>query len=137
VDAPESANSNTFSSPTPLTNRLESATAELQTLEALVQSGELDQRVLSEFRNAVDHIRTTAWAVQKWVGLAHESGGDPFSVLPIMFAERVRRATQITNDLCLDLQSSDVGLDTDGILNLYNSVDDLRRRLAILLKRPI
>lgn len=135
MDAPESAA--TFSSPTPLTSRLENATTELQHLEQLVQTGELDQRVLSEFRNAVDHIRTTAWAVQKWVGLSHESGGDPFSVLPIMSAERVRRATQIANDLCLDLQSSDVGLDTKGILDLYNSVDDLRRRLAVLLKRPI
>ncbi|MGC2719690.1 MAG: hypothetical protein WA209_08870, partial [Candidatus Acidiferrales bacterium] len=55
-------------SPSSVTARLETATSELQQLEQLVQSGELDQRVLSEFRNAVDHIRTTAWAVQKWVG---------------------------------------------------------------------
>ncbi|MGA8035142.1 MAG: hypothetical protein WA823_13835 [Candidatus Acidiferrales bacterium] len=122
-------------SPSSVTARLETATSELQQLEQLVQSGELDQRVLSEFRNAVDHIRTTAWAVQKWVGLTNESGGDPFSVLPIMSAERVRRATQIANDLCLDLQSSDIGIDTPGILELFNAVDDLRRRLATLLKR--
>jgi multidrug resistance efflux pump len=118
-----------------LTDRLENATHELQRLEELVKSGELDQRVLSEFRNAVDHIRTTAWAVQKWVGLAEQSGGDPFSVLPVMSAERVRRATQISNDLCLDLQCADVGLDTKGIVDLYNAVGDLHRRLASLLGR--
>jgi hypothetical protein len=64
-----------------------------------------------------------------------ESGGDPFSVLPIMSAERVRRATQIANDLSLDLQTVDVGIDTPGIVELFNAVDDLQRRLAILLQR--
>jgi hypothetical protein len=49
----------------------------------------------------------------------------------------VRVVAPILCDLCLDLQSSDIGLDTAGILNLYNSVDDLRRRLATLLKRPL
>ncbi|MFZ0886487.1 MAG: hypothetical protein WAN14_24005 [Candidatus Acidiferrales bacterium] len=119
----------------PLTARLEAATGELQQLEALVKSGELDARVLAEFRNAVDHIRGTTWAVQKWLGLNQESGGDPFSVLPVMSAERVKRATQITNDLSLDLQSTDIGIETQGIEELYDAVDNLRRRLATLLKR--
>jgi hypothetical protein len=122
--------------PTPsITERLEAATSELHKLEELVKSGELDSRVLSEFRNAVDHIRSTTWAVQKWLGLKNESGGDPFSVLPIMSAERVKRAIQLNNDLSLDLQTVDVGFDTPGILNLFNAVDDLHRRLAKLLQR--
>lgn len=49
----------------PVTARLEAATGELHKLEELVKSDELDSRVLSEFRNAVDHIRSTTWAVQK------------------------------------------------------------------------
>ena len=121
--------------PQPLTARLEAATGELQQLEALVKSGELDARVLSEFRNAVDHIRSTTWAVQKWLGSNDEPGGDPFSVLPIMSAERVKRATQIANDLSLDLQSTDIGIETAGIKELYDAIDNLRRRLATLLKR--
>jgi hypothetical protein len=119
----------------PITQRLEQATGELYRLEELVKSGDLDSRVLSEFRNAVDHIRSTTFAVQKWIGLNEQSGGDPFSVLPIMSAERVKRATQITNDLCLDLQTVDIGIDTPGVLELFNAIDDLRRRLAALLKR--
>ena len=118
-----------------LTERLASATAEIQQLEKLVKSGDLDARVLSEFRNAVDHIRTTTWAVQKWVGLNFQSGGDPFSVLPTMIEARVRRATQIIDNLCLDIQSNDVGIDTPGIIDLANSVEDLHRRLAELLRR--
>jgi hypothetical protein len=118
-----------------ITSRLELATTELHALEGLVKSGELDERVLSEFRNAVDHIRSTTWAVQKWLGLQAE--GDPFSVLPIMSAERVKRATQITTDLSLDLQTVDVGIDTPGLVALFNAVDDLRRRLAKLLQRDV
>src|SRR5271156_2410310 len=115
-------------SSTPITARLEAATGELHQLEELVKSGDLDARVLSEFRNAVDHIRTTTWAVQKWVGLNFQSGGDPFSVLPTMIEARVRRATQITDNLCLDIQSNDLGIDTPGIIDLANSVEDLHRR---------
>lgn len=118
-----------------ITSRLESATSELQVLDELVQAGELDPRVLNEFRTAIDHIRTTAWAVQKWVDLANRSGGDPFSVLPIMSAERVRRATQMSKDLCLDIQSADVGLETKGIAALHDAVGDLYRRLTTLLGR--
>lgn len=126
--------SNPISNPS-ITERLEAATSELHALEELVKSGDLDTRVLSEFRNAVDHIRSTTWAVQKWLGLNSQSGGDPFSVLPIMSAERVKRATQITSDLSLDLQTVDVGFDTPGIFELFNAVDDLHRRLAKLLQR--
>src|SRR5271156_6223945 len=122
-------------SSSPITARLEAATGELHQLEELVKSGSLDARVLSEFRNAVDHIRNTTWAVQKWIGLSDESGGDPFTVLPIMSAERVKRAIQISTDLSLDLQSIEVGIDTPGIVDLFNAVDDLHRRLAALLKR--
>jgi hypothetical protein len=118
-----------------ITTRLEAATRELNALEELVKSGDLDSRVLSEFREAVDHVRSTTWAVQKWIGLSDESGGDPFTVLPIMSAERVKRAIQISTDLSLDLQTIEVGIDTPGIIELFNAVDDLHRRLAKLLKR--
>jgi hypothetical protein len=116
-----------------ISSRLQAATSELQELEQLVQSGELDSRVLNDFRNAVDHIRGTTWAVQQWVGL--KESGDPYAVLPKLSAERVRRATQLTNDLVLDLQSGDVGIETEGLVELLTAVDDLHRRLALLLNR--
>jgi hypothetical protein len=52
-----------------------------------------------------------------------------------MIEARVRRATQITDNLCLDIQSNDLGIDTPGIIDLANSVEDLHRRLADLLRR--
>jgi hypothetical protein len=118
-----------------VTVRLHAATAELRELEQLVKSGDLDSRVLSEFRNAVDFVRNTAWAVQQWVGLKGQSGGDPYSVLPILSAERVRRATQLTRDLSLDLQAVEVSIETEGLAQLFEAIDDLHRRLAALFKR--
>ena len=126
-------NSSGPNQPGSISSRLQAATSELQELEQLVQSGELDSRVLNDFRNAVDHIRGTTWAVQQWVGL--KESGDPYAVLPKLSAERVRRATQLTNDLMLDLQSGDVGIETEGIAALFSAIDDLHRRLALLLNR--
>ena len=52
-----------------------------------------------------------------------------------MSAERVKRGAQICSDLSLDLQSVEVGIDTEGIVDLFNAVEDLHRRLTALLKR--
>jgi len=118
-----------------VTARLHAATAELRELEQLVKSGDLDSRVLSEFRSAVDFIRTTAWAVQQWVGQQEKTDGDPYSVLPILAAERVRRTSQLVRDLSLDLQAAEVSIDSEGLAQLFEAVDDLHRRLAVLFKR--
>ena len=117
-----------------LTRRLQLLTVELQELERSVISGDLDSRVLSEFRSAVDHIRNTAWTVQQWID-AREQSGDPYAVLPALAAQRVHRATQLASDLCLDLQSVEVTAETEGMGDLYRSVDDLHRRLERLLNK--
>lgn len=117
-----------------VTSRLAAATSELQVLEEQVKSGNLDPRVLNEFRNAVDHIRSTAWAVQQWVGL-EEKRQDPYSVLPLMSAERVRRATQLCEDLRHDLANIEIGIDTPGIAALFRAVNELQEQLAPLFRK--
>src|SRR6202040_2854389 len=114
-----------------LSERLTAATHELQELETLVISGDFSPRVLSEFRSAVDNIRQTAWAVQQWTEL-QEQHRDPYTVLGILSAERVRRATQITKDLTLDLESLELGVETEGIANLFHAILGLHERLAPL-----
>jgi hypothetical protein len=76
-----------------VSERLRATTDELQTLERLVLSGDCAPRVLAEFRTAVDSIRQTAWAVQQWHELQQQHR-DPYAVLGILSAERVRRANQ-------------------------------------------
>ncbi len=113
--------------------RLQAATANLVELEILVKQGELDPRVLQEFRDSVDQVRSTAWAVQQWIGL--QDNGDPYSLIPIIAEQRVRRATQLARDLAMDLDSVDVGLETPGIKQLYEAVSRLQERLSVICGR--
>ena len=117
-----------------LSERLKAATDELQELEQLVVSGDLSPRVLSEFRSAVDSIRQTAWAVQQWIELQKQNR-DPYTVLGILSVERVRRATQITKDLTIDLESLELSLETKGMTNLFHAIEGLHERLAPLFKK--
>jgi hypothetical protein len=119
-----------------LSIRLQTATANLSELEQLVKSGDLDPRILQEFRDSVDLIRGTAWAVQQWIGL-RERSADPYSLLPLMSAQRVQRMTQLARDLSLDLESVEVGIDTPGLKELCVAVNHLHECLAPLFKKNL
>jgi hypothetical protein len=120
----------------PISERLKAATSELYELEQLVLSGNFSPRVLSEFRSAVDNVRQTSWAVQQWIGLQQQSR-DPYSVMNMLSAERVRRATEINKDLAIDLQSLEVGVETSGLKELFGAVSDLQESLAPLFPKRI
>jgi len=116
-----------------ISTRLQAAATELQELEQLIKSADIDARVLREFRGTIDNTRTTAWAVQQWIGL-REKGGDVYAVLPILSAERVRRTTQLAKDLLLDLQSVEVGIETQGLRELFDALDGLQAWLRDLFE---
>ena len=118
-----------------VSERLKAATDELQELEKLVVSG-CSPRVLSEFRDAVDSMRQTAWAVQQWTELQGQHR-DPYSVLGVLSQERVRRATQIAKDLRMDLESLELGLETEGLAQLYEAVEGLCERIAPRFKKNV
>ena len=53
-----------------LSSRLEKISQELRELEqALKTAGTVEPRVLRQFRDAVDHVRLTAYTVQQWLEL--------------------------------------------------------------------
>jgi hypothetical protein len=114
--------------------RLRAATEELQKLEQLVISGDCSPRVLGEFRGAVDSIRQTAWAVQQWTELQQQNR-DPYTVLGVLGQERVRRATQIAKDLTMDLESLELGMETEGLAELLRAVEGLSERLRPMFRK--
>jgi hypothetical protein len=116
--------------------RLKAATEELQKLEKLVLSGDCAARVLCDFRDAVDSIRQTAWAVQQWSEL-REQQRDPYKILDLLSEDRVRRCTQIMKDLTTDLESLELGLDTPGLEKLSQTVSRLHERLTPLFKKDL
>ena len=89
----------------------------------------MDVRLLVGFRQAIDHVRETTWAVQQWIELRAQEK-DAYGVLPRLTVERIRRATQLNNDLALDLDATEITMETEGIENLRQSVRGLDKRLT-------
>jgi hypothetical protein len=115
-----------------LTFRLRKTTAELQRLDQEIKSGNIDPSVLREFRDSVDYVRTTAWAVQEWQerqGQHHDTA----TVLPLLVTERVRRALQLCASITTDLKASKLTSETAGIVDLLRATKQLSRDLADLL----
>ncbi len=75
-------------------------TGELNRLDGLLKAGRVDGRVLSEFRQAVDRVRTSGWQVQVWLE------GDPRALSVLLIEERIRLATRMVQQLTTEIASS-------------------------------
>lgn len=113
--------------------QLKKTSAELVKLEQAIKSGGLDPRILMEFRDAVDYVRKTAWAVQEWQERQLQQH-DPHTVLPLLTAERIRRGIQLSNSIAGDLTSHEVTRDTPGIDDLFQAIGRIYRSLEDLFK---
>jgi HAMP domain-containing protein len=110
--------------------KIQAATEELNLLEKSIHTGTVDVRVLVEFREAMEHARRASSAVQKWVEEEAKKGGDPFSAVRFVAAERMRIATQMLGELARDVESGDLDFDTAGLGDLRAAVKTLNERLA-------
>ena len=119
-----------------VTFRLKMAIDDLLKLEKDMKdsrSGGMDPRVLREFRDAVDYVRKTAWALQELQERqAHQR--DTATVRSLLTDERVRRATQLSKALISDLDSQEVNDETAGAADLFRAIEGLNQRLAGLFK---
>ena len=77
------------------------ATSELNRLDDLLKAGRVDARVLSDFRSAVDRIRTSGWQVQVWLE------GDDRTLSVLLVEERIRIATRLASQLAGEIAASD------------------------------
>ena len=74
-----------------------------------------DPRILREFREAVDYVRKATWVVQEWQARQLQKH-DPQTVLPLLTAERIRRATQLCDVIIADSATHEVTRETVGII---------------------
>lgn len=113
--------------------RLKKTSDELVRLNHVMQSGNLDPRILREFRDAVDYVRKTAWAAEEWQErqLRHR---DPSTVLPLLTAERIRRATQLSDAISADLAAHEVTSETTGMHDFFRAVERVYQRLVDMFK---
>ncbi len=115
-----------------ISGRLKKVTSELRDIQQLLTTNpELDMRVLFEFREAVNHVRHTAWAVEQWLRLKTQKG-DTFTVLNLLAIERVRIASELCTGLMMDLDANEVTAETEGMEKLVPSVKKFAERLASL-----
>jgi hypothetical protein len=116
-----------------VTYRLKIAIDDLLKLEQAIRSGGMDPLVLREFRDAVDYVRKTAWALQELQERqAHQR--DTATVRSLLTEERVRRATQLSKALAADLDSHEVTDGISGAADLFRAIEALYQRLAGLFK---
>ena len=113
--------------------QLRKTSAELVRIEQEMKAGGIEPRILEEFRDSVDYVRKTAWAVQEWQERQMQKH-DPQTVLPLITSERIRRATQLSLAIKTDLEAHQVTRETTGMRELFQAVEGLYPRVASLFR---
>lgn len=98
------------------------ATAELNRLEQLMKAGQVDSRIVNEFRSAVERVRASSWQVQAWLN------DDKRALSVLLMEERIRLAARLTNQLALDIAAST--REIAGLGDLRDAIDKLGSALA-------
>ncbi|HLQ52564.1 MAG TPA: hypothetical protein VK129_13765 [Terriglobales bacterium] len=113
-----------------VSHRLEKAITELRGLQELLLSGEgLEPSILSDFRDALNRIRNTAWSAQQYIVLK-ATDQDSTTVLSILAGERVRAAYQLCQAIQADLKSDDARFQQGQLIQLYLAAKALSEQLG-------
>jgi hypothetical protein len=113
--------------------QVKKASVELQKLEDSLQKEGIDLRLLSEFRDAVEYIRTAAAVVQQL--REHQvHGRDDADAVMLLSAERIRRATNLCLEVVADVDAGRVTSESKGLDELYKALEQACDRLTHLLK---
>jgi hypothetical protein len=115
-------------------SRLEQAIVELQQLDEVLRSGNLEPRILEDFRDALNRIRNAAWVAQQSVN-QKEIDQDSRSVLTFLVGERVRAAYQLCEAIGEDLKRTDVEFQTGSLIQLYEVTKALTEQLNDVINR--
>ena len=115
-----------------LAERLRNITEDLKQVESVLVSERLDSAVLTDFRDAVNRVRTTAWAVQQYLD-SDTNAEQSASVLALLANERVR----VTYRLCrvIDADLANYEMSSGTLVQLYLATQDLAQRLSEQLGR--
>jgi hypothetical protein len=113
-----------------VSRRLAKAIPELRRLQNLLISGEdLDPRILTNFRDALNHVRNTAWSAHQYIA-SKSIDHDSTSVLSVLAGERIRVAYQLCQAIQADLKSTDIQFQTGQLIQLSSAAKDLAEQLV-------
>jgi hypothetical protein len=118
---------------TDTSDRLKAAIAELGGIQSLLVAGELDPRILTDFRDAVNRIRNTAWAAYQYTE-SKITGNDSRSIISIVAGERIRAAYQPCQAIKDDLETTDVHLQAGQLIQLHAATKSLADKLSDVVR---
>jgi hypothetical protein len=105
------------------------AIPELRGLHQLLLSGEkLDPRILTDFRDALNHIRNTGWSAQQYLA-SQSTDQDSTECAFVLAGERVRVAYQLCQAIQADLKSSDIKFHSGQLIQLSLAAKVLTKQL--------
>lgn len=119
-----------------ISRELDNLTVTLRALDQRLKSNPpLDWSALSEFRQALDKIRLTAWSVSE-LHTARQSNKSPEAVISFLTAERLRRFREMARDLLSDLDQRRTVWPAEAVRDLENSLALLGARLTNVAGKP-
>jgi hypothetical protein len=108
---------------------------ELQRLHEILLAGDLEPRVLTDFRDALSRVRTVAWAAQQYVA-SKEADQGPGGVLSLLVGERIRVTYQLCQAIGDDLKRTDIEFQAGSLVQLYEAMKVLTEQLdGVICKR--
>ena len=113
---------------------LEQAIVELQRLHEILLAGDLEPRVLADFRDALNRVRTAAWAAQQYVA-SKETEQDSGSVLSLLVGERVRVTYQLCQAISDDLKRTDIDFQAGSLIQLHEVAKALTEQLKSVIDK--
>jgi len=106
---------------------------ELQNLEKLLQCEDIDLRLVKEYRDAVDYIRTAAGTLQQ-LRECQFGGLDDGVLLSTLATDRIRRTINLCLEMSADLDAGRLKNESKGVDELYRAIEDLHNRIRQLGK---
>lgn len=108
--------------------QVEKTSVELQNLEKALQNEDIDLRLLKEYRDAVNYIRTAAGTVQQ-LRECQLRGLDDAELLSVLAVERIRRTINLCMEVMADLDASRVKGESKDIEELCRALERLHDRI--------
>ena len=112
--------------------QVKKAGVELAKLEKSLQAEGIDLRLLREYRDAVDCVRTAAQVVRE-LRERQLDGRDDEDVASSLATIRIRRATNVAVELVADLDSGKIGDRTKGLEELHRALEQASTRVKKLV----
>jgi hypothetical protein len=114
---------------TSISVRLQNVTNELREIQdSLTLEKDVDPRILTDFRDAVNRVRNTAWAVEQYAN-SKSTQSDPQTVISVLAGERVRVAYQLCKLIQTDLSNSDIQFQKGQLLQFRDVTHELENQL--------